>query len=285
MRFLRLLCFLISSSLAAKTTITAQIYEIDYGTKNNDDTLLFLSTGKVGKIGLYDREKLFFLNKVDIKNKWFIITMDGDRFITKITETDPVYLPFNESFFEERELKNYTYIPTTVENMKVAHKYHRNGRRTHKEETQCFNRAMIWSYEWWKNHSLRSMKIFIFFSRNYIRRYDFEWWFHVAPYIHVMDDGKVVERVMDLKYTNRPLNFRNWTDIFMKNNAECNVITKYSEYADYPYSGECFLQRTNMYTYQPADLQMFEAWNYRKDKFIYNEVKGAYLEAFDINFQ
>jgi hypothetical protein len=36
-----------------------------------------------------------------------------------------------------------------------------------------------------------------------------------------------------------------------------------------------------MYTYQPADLQMNEAWNYVKEDFLIDEVKQAYLEAFD----
>lgn len=68
----------------------------------------------------------------------------------------------------------------------------------------------------------------------------------------------------------------------MRNKAECKVITKYSDYADYPYTGQCYLMRTNMYTYQPADLEMNEAWGYKKDAFIMDEVRGAYLEAYDI---
>jgi hypothetical protein len=59
------------------------------------------------------------------------------------------------------------------------------------------------------------------------------------------------------------------------------VITKYSDYADNPYTGECYLQRTNMYTYQPADLQMNEAWGYEKTNWNMTEVRQAYLEAFD----
>lgn len=105
-----------------------------------------------------------------------------------------------------------------------------------------------------------------------------------APYVHVLKDGKVAERVMDIKYTSGPLQIPSWTNIFMKNNASCPVISKYSDYADFPYEGDCFIQRTHMFTYQPADLQMYEAWGYSKTNFNLNEVKAAYLEAFDEEF-
>jgi hypothetical protein len=86
---------------------------------------------------------------------------------------------------------------------------------------------------------------------------------------------------MDVKYTSGPLEFRTWTNIFMNRDPECPVITKFSEYADNPYLGDCYIQRTNMYTYQPADLQMYEAWDYKKDNFVMDEVRQAYLEAFN----
>ena len=86
---------------------------------------------------------------------------------------------------------------------------------------------------------------------------------------------------MDVKYGRGPQEFGKWTNLFMRNDAPCMMIDKFSDYADYPYTGECFLQRTSMYTYQPADLQMHEAWNYTKDKFLMTEVRQAYLEAFD----
>jgi hypothetical protein len=36
-----------------------------------------------------------------------------------------------------------------------------------------------------------------------------------------------------------------------------------------------------MYTYQPADIQMLEAWGYNKTNWNMDEVRQAYLEAFD----
>ncbi len=271
------------TSISANTEIIAKIHDIDYGSDPKDEILIFLNSGDVTKIS---KEKLLNVSsnlKSELRDNWYSFELDDHRYIQEMTpvnppETDhlvvpPPYLTHLKS----------SYVPTTVASLQVAQKYHQEGRRNPKE-SQCFNRAMIWSYEWWKNHSLKSMKILIFFSRNYIRKYNFDWWFHIAPYIHVMDDGKVIERVMDLKYTGRPHSFRDWTKIFMRNDAECPVISKYSDYADYPYNGDCFIYRTHMYTYQPADLQMYEAWGYSKNEFNASEVKAAYLEAFDINY-
>lgn len=282
MRVFGLLLLSFSFTLTASTTFTTQIHDIDYGNGAGEETLVFLTSGHVAKMPLWKKDLLEKIQSAKSLDKaWHKITMDKNRVITAIEETEAPVTEINEEDIIANEGK-YVYVPTTVADMKTAQKYHNNGRHS-PTDSQCFNRAQIWSYEWWRNHSVRSMKILIFFTRTYIRRYNFEWWFHIAPYLHVMENGQVVERAMDLKYTSRPLPFRKWTDIFMKNDAECPVITRYSEYADYPYTGECYIIRTNMFTYQPADLQMNEAWGYTKDTFNMDEVRAAYKEAFQID--
>lgn len=282
MRVFGLLLLCLTFPLFAGTQLVTQIYDVDYGKAPGEETLVLLTSGHVAK--LRTGEKLLSSTQKMVKNdsRWYEITLDNDRFITLMKPSSKKGVSIDKNAFHDLKSVDNAYVPTTVASMEVAKSYHREARRTTKEETQCFNRAMVWSYEWWLKHSLKSNKILIFFTRNYIRRYNFEWWFHIAPYLHVMENGKVVERVMDVKYTRGPIPFRKWTDIFMKKDDECPVITKYSEYADYPYTGECYIMRTSMYTYQPADLQMNEAWGYTKDRFNMDEVRGAYLEAYDI---
>lgn len=275
-----LFCFL-SLPLFAATKITTQIYDIDYGKDAQDEILVLLTSGHVAKVKKGDQHLLNKFRSEKSNRAWFNFTMDKNRFITDMKVTKS---PVPETSLEEKlftpDPANSTYVPTTIKDMATAKKYFKEARYNPKD-SQCFNRAMIWTYEWWKNHSLKSNKILIFFTRTYIRRYNFEWWFHIAPYVHIKDGEKVVERVMDVKYGRGPMEFGKWTNLFMRNDAPCPVITKYSEYADYPYTGECFIFRTHMYTYQPADLQMYDAWGYQKDKFNMDEVRGAYLEAFD----
>lgn len=278
MRVFGYLFCLLSLPLMATTEVTSTIYDIDYGQNLSDEVLILLTNGHVAKIN--QSQGKFFFDSINLRSKdqVYKITMDEGRYITKIKEINveaPKRMPLYNKSIQD-------YVPTTIANMKIAKAYHTEARYNPKE-SQCFNRAMVWSYEWWKKHSLKSNKILIYFTRTYIRRYNFEWWFHIAPYVHVMHEGKVVERVMDIKYTRNPLEITKWANIFLRNDAPCPIIKKFSDYADYPYSGECFLQRTHMYTYQPADLQMYEAWGYKKENFIMDELRGAYLEAFDEN--
>lgn len=277
MFFLGLAAWLVSLPLLAATSVTTQVYDIDYG-KGDQETLILLNSGQVAKVPSTKSDILGRLTQKSSQNQTFTFTLDDDRYIIAMNEADsPMMTPVQP---ENMSSIKSTYVPTTVESMTVLKKYFKAARYNPKD-SQCFNRAMVWSYEWWRNHSLKSNKVLIFFTRTYIRRYNFEWWFHIAPYVHVMDEGKVVERVLDVKYSSGPRTFKQWTDIFMNKDPECPIIQKFSEYADNPYTGECYLIRTHMYTYQPADLQMYEAWGYEKNNFLMNEVRGAYLEAYD----
>ncbi|MBY0517979.1 MAG: hypothetical protein K2P81_13800 [Bacteriovoracaceae bacterium] len=259
----------------------SSVNAVDIAPDSSSYHLVLLNDGHVLKIKFEDGALISEINnQKSFNKKIFRFEYDDDRYISKIEntlETD-TSKNFNNPFIEAE------YVPTTVASIELLRKYFKEAPYNSKE-SQCFNRAMVWSYGWWRKHSMKSMKLFIYFTRDYIRRYNFEWWFHVAPYAHVIEDGKVVERVLDVKYSSGPLSFKKWSDIFMRNDADCRVITKYSEYADFPYSGSCFYQRAHMYTYQPADLQMNEAWGYTKDNFNMTEVRGAYKEAFDIDLE
>lgn len=272
MKYFVWLLVLVCFTAHGSSYFTTKISGIDLGT-GNEPNLMFLSNGRVVKF----LDRSLFQNKNANPNTVYEISVNEDRYIESIKIVD-----LEDSFEKSEPFVYQSYVPTTVKDLATLKKYF-NEAPYNPKDSQCFNRAMVWSYGWWKQHSLRSMKLFIFFTRSYIRRYNFEWWFHVAPYAHVMTEGKVVERVLDVKYTRGPLSFKQWTDVFMKNDAACPVITKYSDYADYPYTGDCYIYRANMYFYQPADLQMNEAWGYDKTNFIMNEVRGAYKEAFDID--
>ena len=272
------LLWLISIPVLATTEISSSIYEIDLANDAQDVNLILLTNGKIVKMPNEKSDLLEGLIQSQNRQQAYHFIIDDDRFII---EARPIPSPLKLNLKQQFEITDpFTYVPTTVASMDIARKYFQEARYNPKE-SQCFNRAMVWTYEWWRRHSLKSNKILIYFTRSFIRRYDFDWWFHIAPYVHVMDNGTVVERVLDVKYGRGPLEFRKWTNLFTKRSPECPVITKFSDYADYPYTGDCFIQRTNMYTYQPADLQMNEAWNYVKEDFVIDEVKQAYLEAFD----
>lgn len=271
---------MISTTVYGKTFYKTGVHDVDYGLPG-EEILVLLENGRVAKV---NHDKTFYLDLLSeskLLKKEIGVILDKDRYIVGVkvyTESQ------NAEFFPlKRNGILNSYIPTTVANMSIVQKYHNKGRHSPKE-SQCFNRALVWSYEWYKDHSLKSMHMFVFFTRNYIRRYNFEWWWHIAPYVHVMQEGKVVERLMDIKYTRGPVSVQQWTNIFMRNDAQCQVVTKFSDYADFPYTGECYLMRTSMHYYQPSELQMNESWGFTKNNFIRDQLKEAYREAFDMSF-
>ena len=151
------------------------------------------------------------------------------------------------------------------------------------KDSQCYNRAHVWSHEWRIKHKLYSNKVWVFFTRKYIREFSFDWWFHVSPYVHVVEDGKVRERVMDIKYSRGPVKIRQWTDIFLRNDAPCPFVERYTDHANYPEFGSCFIMKSSMYTYQPVDLEWNEAFGLQKNVYVPSEIIASYLEAFDID--
>lgn len=280
MRFLStLILFSVPLISWSNVHLATQIHDIDFGNEKDEDVLILLKNGHVAKIPKWDATLLNELSEAKDQKSFLDIDFDKERFIQDV---DKVIMPLPSEDEEQPMMSSEKsdYFPTLIPSMAEAKKIFKSA-RYYSKDSQCFNRAHIWSYEWWKKSQINSNKILIYFSRNYIRRYNFEWWFHIAPYVHVNENGETLERVMDVKYTSGPIKFRNWSNIFMRNDAVCPVITKYSDYADFPYHGDCFIQRTNMYTYQPADLQMNEAFGYRKTQWLPSEVNGAYLEAFD----
>lgn len=280
-----LLSLIFSAQLLADSKFTSKIHDIDLGKRPGDDVLVFLSSGDVVMVGTWNLKLIEDLHAAKSSEEWMDLTVSEERIIlkAKTVEAPVLAVEVSKSF---NQVENTEYLPTTVESMKVATSYIRESKHPRKSETQCFNRAMVWTYEWWIRHSLRSNKVFVFWTKDYVREKKFKWWFHVAPYVHVMDtDGVVKERVLDVKWLPKPYAFQEWADYHSSHDVKCKVVEKYSEYADFPFGEDrCYFMRTNMYTWQPADLEMQEAWGYNKNDFHMDEVRAAYLEAFNLKY-
>lgn len=281
MRFLLVLSiFIFSTGVFAQSVVSTQIHDIDMG-QVNEQPLIFLSTGQVVTYPGTDKT-IFDRLRIAIKNKtWLSLKLNEAREIIDLKEIvlPPSIVTEKNLLTEEDEAP---YMPSILKNMDVARSFFYDARTTHKEESQCFNRAHVWAYEWRTKKNLYSSKAWLFFTRKFIRKYKFEWWFHVAPMVHVISDGQVKERVMDIKYARGPLKLKQWTDIFMRDNADCPVVEKYSDHANFPESGSCFLMKSSMYYYQPVDIEQKEILGFNKTKWQESEVRQAFLEAFDV---
>ena len=228
-----------------------EVYDIDLGDEN-EEAMILLTNGKV------------------------IFTNDKESLNSLVPQKS--YAKSRPSFVPQMSIE-----PTLIEGMEGAKKLFKAA-RTDRKPSECFNRAHVWSYEWFRDSGIFSEKVWIFFSRKYIRKYKFEWWFHVAPLIHVKEGEQVLERVMDIKYLPEPQNISRWSDVFMRNKSTCLNVQKYSDYANYSESAWCHIMKTDMFSYQPVDIESEEYFGYKKTNWIEDELKEAYKNALNEKF-
>lgn len=286
MRFLLGMCALITIPLWAATQVTTKIHDIDHGDHITDDALVFLTSGQVAKINVNNTVLLEKLNESLQKRESVNLELDENREILDVstaveksfsTETEPV--PVEEpKMLGPDPMAGYSPSVLTEANVK---NYFREMRHATKEETQCFNRAMVWTYEMRVKHNVYSQKIWIYFTRKYIRKYNFEWWFHVSPMVRMIVDGQVKERVIDRKYSSGPLPIQKWGNIFLRDDFKCPTVHSYSDHANFPEAGSCFYMKSPMYYYQPVDLEFLEKYGNVLSTWNETNVRAAYAEAFE----
>lgn len=272
------LLFIISAQAAVYST---QIREVDRG-DGKEKILVLLANGKVSYLPANsDMAQSFEL--AARRGTLLKLNVNNSREITsaqtlKISEYD-----YENKVLASDRSKSNRYTPTVVASFDKAKEIFKGLNRRANEESQCYNRAHVWSWEMYNDHLVRPNKVFIFFTHKYIRRYNFEWWFHVSPYVLTKEGNETVERVMDFKYSREPKTMKEWTDIFMHNNAQCTDIEKYTDY-EYNRSSSsspwCMLLRSSMYYYQPLDLEKLDKKGETKDFWVEWEINNAYREAF-----
>lgn len=127
-----------------------------------------------------------------------------------------------------------------------------------REDSQCYNRAHVWSWEMRRYSEdgklVQPGKIWIYFTKKYIRAYRFKWWFHIAPYVKL--NG--VDMVMDKKFLSGPISTRGWTNFFIQPRTKCRSINRYSKYERKPNKGHCFIMKTSVHYYQPYQIDNLE---------------------------
>ncbi len=255
------------TAFAFADSFESKIQEIDEGNKT---TLLKFENGRVAFI---NSESKMLLPNV------------GDRVRVKLNSRHELVAgslveknDFSEAAGNTSE--KISYDPTVVDSpLTAAQIFGRMNRRT-QIFSQCYNRAHVWSYEEFKRSGLKSKKLFMFFTSDYIRKYRYKWWFHVSPMILVRDTEAVVERVIDREFTKSPLAVKAWTDMFIKSKRVCPVVYHYSDYRDHQQTEHCYLMPVSMYYWQPRDMENQERTGGYKTDFVQADVNHAYREAF-----
>lgn len=145
------------------------------------------------------------------------------------------------------------------------------------DDSQCYNRAHMWTYEALVNQRVTLGKTWIFFTRKYIREFRYKWWFHVAPHTYVGADR--FQYMLDRGFTMIPYTLENWKNIFMKNQANCPVVTDYQQYETRQEDAFCYLIHSSQYYWQPWQLKSLSVEGEHYYGYKNSELKIAYKDA------
>lgn len=279
---------LLFATIANAKVITTSVYDIIEPDKAESKYLILTTSGDVFELNEDDTEALEAA-KFSLTQKVLVDIDLVDLSLNKILgirENISKINMVNEELTYESESVFNTNVPTPLDgyeltkiyNMDDAKKLFISQRTRTKRRSQCYNRAHVWTYELSKR-GVNSGKVWLFFTKRYIREYKYKWWFHVAPYIQVREQAEDV--VMDREFTRDPLPLTTWKNIFMKNNAKCPTVEYYSDYRDHFWNGSkyCYYIKSSMYFWQPFNIENLEKGELVQRRWDRNELEQAYRNA------
>lgn len=257
------------------STFRSQIHSIDLG-KANERHLIMLTNGRTAFLAPKSKFLIEAAEQSLQNGDTVEITLDSKLNLISIQTVAPEVQLKSEDLTPGEMM---SYSPSVI-SLGTAQSVFQGMRRDYQNQSQCYNRAHIWTYEAFKRNALRSNKLFLFFTTRYIRKYNFYWWFHVTPMAYVGGTTQPNWRTLDRRYTSGPLSTKTWTDIFMRNDALCPVVYTYSSYRNHQSEEYCYLIPTSMYFWQPYDILRQETSGYVKTQFFSSQINAAYQEAF-----
>lgn len=256
---------------------TSEINSIDES-QNESPHLIMLENGTVIFLNKKKKMDLKFFQASKQSSAHIEITTDSDNnFISARTVSKVDKINDLKELEDQESGMNYSYDPTVLNSLSEATTVFRRMRRDYQYQSQCYNRAHVWTWEEFKRTSLRSKKYFLFFTSRYIRAYRYHWWFHVTPAVSVNGLG---DRILDRRYTTEIKLIKDWTDKFIYSKRNCPIVFKYNDYRYNQQLEHCYLIPVSMYFWQPRDIESRDRLGTEKTSFIRSEVNYAYWEAF-----
>ena len=202
-----------------------------------------------------------------------VTPMRRESIVNPVESSSNEFQSVNSSLIssDPMEFANLTDFSSYEEAQKIMNTFNSDTR----EDSQCYNRAHTWTYEANVEHGVNLGKVWIFFTKKYIREYSYKWWFHIAPIAQVQGYKYVVDR----GFTTIPYNLTNWKNIFIKSKQECTVTTDYVEYETNPDNGHCYLIFSNQFYYQPLRLESLAKTGTVSKDYYLQDIKTAYRDA------
>jgi hypothetical protein len=270
---LAMMTYLLSFQAMA-TKVESQIHSLDKGLSGQEH-LVKLTNGQVTFIDFNDKALLKRIEQSYQKKEWLEFTLDDKNNLISM-KIIPAQFSFVGHAIKDPPVP---YAPSVV-TMSGATAMFQKMRTNYQQESQCFNRALIWTYEAFINSQIKSNKVFLFFTSRYIRSHHFHWWFHVTPMMFIGAIGRANWKILDRRYTHGPINSKTWTDIFIQTKRTCKTVYKYSDYRDHQQEQDCYMIPVSMYYVVPSDIERFEKTGEERTSFEEEEIQYARWEAF-----
>lgn len=272
---------LLSSFLTASAfgeVLKSRIHAIDLGGKSGADHFVMFENGRVAFFSHSADAILSALLEIQRKNEFLEAEVNSENELLTLKKVESEKMKPHDLNRNFNKISSFT--PTVVDSLASAQAIFQRMRTDHKYFSECYNRAHVWAVEEFQKSQLNSLKLFLFFTRKYIRNYRYKWWFHVSPMILVNDGPSTSAKVIDRRFAKSPLDVKKWTDMFIYSRSNCPIAQKYSDYSNNQYSEDCYLMPVSMFYWQPRDMERFERDGFEKQSFISSEVNWAYREAF-----
>ena len=267
MKLLSLGILLLSFAIFAQETteVKTHVIHLEEGLTNRDNTDVLVSwDGRVLEVDPRNMEVLETLKYASEEGLEVKLNIDSGATFDLLKKKEMIYgaTVINDNGGRVKHNRKALhpmsgFTPTNVDGLDKAQEIFDSLNAKTRRRSQCFNRAHIWSKDMWDNHRIKSMKIFIFYTKKFREEVSDKWWFHVAPMINV--NGKLM--VMDREFTKTPKTAEQWEKIFtkkMKNpDYRCikmDNISTYYENNNY-YNEFCNIEYSSMYHWGPNDLK------------------------------
>lgn len=268
-RFILLL--LVLTQIANAEEFTSRIHSISEGARKQSPLVRF-DNGRVTFLSSRKDKLLEALKKSLEAEEEVSVDVDRNNFLIDAQPTD------GESNIEDETNPSQPFTPAVMKTSSAALKVFKKMKRNFRSGGQCYNRAHIWSYEEFKRSGLNSMKIFMFFTERYIRKYKYHWWFHVTPMVYVGSSKKPM--TLDRRYTSGPRTTKSWSDIFIKSKRTCPKVDTFNEFWLNQKTQDCYHIHTSMYYVIPRDIEKRDLTGEERVEFREKDIKKAYKDAF-----
>lgn len=265
--------FLLALSISAHAEqLESKIHSIEVAAKKGVPHLIKLENGRVIFVNHSDRTILDSFKTSFKEQSLLAVEVDEkSNFVSAeslVDDSEPVTKEVEPGL-------RMSYDPTTVSSAEASNIF-RRMRRDYQNNSQCYNRAHIWTYEEWKKTGLNSMKVFLFFTSRYIRNYRYKWWFHVSPMVKTAGGDLVLDR----RYTGGPRAKDTWTKNFIYSGRKCPVVYNYYDYRNNQQSEDCYMIPTSMYFWQPRNIASRDSGGGSPTQYYQSNINHAYWEAF-----